>query len=124
MMLTLASTKEWERPAAVKRTLGRFPDSRLIPAHFSERAVGFGERGDGATSPRTAIVLASLSLSLLFSQRAKRGNACAAALPSSVSAKLSLASHEKQWNFIWDQITKKRGGWEGGNVLKEWEIVE
>lgn len=57
------------------------------------------------------------SLSLLFSQRAKRGNACAAALPSSVSAKLSLASHEKQWNFIWDQITKKRGGG-GGECSK------
>lgn len=40
-------------------------------------------------------------------------------LPYSISAKLSLASHEKEWNFIGDQITKNGGGGEEGVQCKK-----
>lgn len=60
-------------------TLGCFPDARLIPAHISERAVGFGECGNGAPSPRTAIVLASLSFPALFSASQARERLCCGA---------------------------------------------
>lgn len=65
---------EWDRPAAIKGTLGCFPDSCLILAHFSESDLG------NAAIVRRAPKLplcSPPSPPLLFSQRAKRENACA-----------------------------------------------
>lgn len=65
---------EWDRPAAIKGTLGCFPDSCLILAHFSESDLG------NAAIVRQAPKLplcSPPSPPLLFSQRAKRENACA-----------------------------------------------
>lgn len=50
------------------------------------------------------------SLSLLFSQQAKRRTPALQCLFFSISTKLSLASHEKQWNFIGDRIANGVGG--------------
>lgn len=65
---------EWDRPATIKGTLGCFPDSCLILAHFSESDLG------NAAIVRRAPKLplcSPPSPPLLFSQRAKRENACA-----------------------------------------------
>lgn len=128
-MLTLASAKkikkcgERERPAAIKERLGSFPDARLIPAHFSERAVGFGECGSGAASPRTAIVLASLSVPCSFLGEPNEGTPVLLRCPPPSQLSFHWLHMKNNETSSETRLQKKKKGGVGV-VLKEGEIVE
>lgn len=86
-------------------------DASQIPASFSLTSPSriWGMRQSCDEPPNCHCARLPLLLCSFLSEPSGRTPALQC-LPYSISAKLSLASHEKEWNFIGDQITKKKGG--------------
>lgn len=91
-----------------QRNVGMLP--RFLPHSRSLLRVGFGECGNRATSPQTAIVLASLSSSALFSasQAGERLRYNACPTPSQLSCHwLHMKKNETSSET---RLQKKKGG--------------
>ncbi len=99
-------TERGQQPSKERWDASQIPVSLSLTSRSTKSDLG--NVGITRRAPKLPLCSLPLLLSSFLSEPNGRTPALQC-LPYSISAKLSLASHEKQWNFIGDQITKRGG---------------